>query len=61
MAQPGEFLHQITPVRERCMDLHTPVNTHSGDVRYNVCCLHSLPRLLAPAVTCVWLLNRLTG
>lgn len=30
MAQPGEPLHQITPVRERCTELHTPVNTQRG-------------------------------
>lgn len=30
MAQPGELRHQITPVREQCMELHTPVNTQWG-------------------------------
>lgn len=35
--------------------------THSGDARYNVCCIHSLPRSRAPAITHVWFLNRVTG
>lgn len=35
--------------------------THSGDVRYNVCCIHSLSRLLAPALAYMLFLNRLTG
>lgn len=59
--QPSQVTSAPNYSSERVMHGASHSCEHSGDVQYSVCCIHSLPCLIAPAVTRLRFLNRATG